>query len=192
MDIDLDLPIFDPQKHFPSCVRAAMVKDGQLIKHPAGVYFQSIPTDPITNLAAIPYEPAEELGYFKIDFLHLGLLDDIPLTNKQQLRELTQLEPDWDMLQDQQIVEQLFQIRKHYPLLLKLQPKSVNDLADCIALLRPAKRNLVDKYIQSKHRTRKELYKMPLPPGCFKQGHAIAYALTIVVQMHLITLNHNK
>lgn len=188
MDIDLDLPSFDPIKYFPTAVRASMVKDGTLVKHPAGVYFQSVPKDPITSLAAIPYEQAEELGYFKVDFLHLSLLDNIPLASKHDVRELIKIEPNWDMLQDEHVVERLFQLKKHFLLLVKLQPRSIEQLADCIALLRPAKRGLVDKYIQAPTRTRAELFKMPLPPGCFKRGHAIAYALTIVIQMHLIEL----
>lgn len=192
MDIDLDLPSFDPTEFFPTVTRASMVKDGELVKHPAGVYFQSIPRDKITGLAAIPYEPAEDLGFFKVDFLHLSLLDDLPLPDKASVRELIKIEPNWDLLQDEKVVEQLFQLRKHHTLLLQLNPRSVVELADCIALLRPAKRLLVDKYKQAPNRTRVELYKMPLPPGCFKRGHAIAYALTIVIQLHLIELGQHK
>ncbi len=192
MDIDLDLPSFDPIAHFPNAVRASMVKDGQIVKHPAGVYFQTMPKDKLTKLAAIPYEPAEEMGFFKVDFLHLGLLDQMPQMDKAAIRELIKIEPNWSLLLEESVVERLFQLRKHFVLLLKLKPKSVEELADCIALLRPAKRHLIDKYLQSPQRTRTELYKMPLPPGCFKRGHAIAYALTIVIQLHLIELDQHK
>ncbi len=99
MDIDIDLKTdFDPQKYFKEAVRASMVKNGELIKHPAGAYFQPIPVDSVTGLSAIPYEQAEEAGYFKIDFLHLSTLDFFD--NKQQIRTLIKKEPDWLLLQD--------------------------------------------------------------------------------------------
>jgi DNA polymerase III alpha subunit len=187
MDIDIDLPTsFDPLDYFKEAVRASMLKDNDLVKHNAGAYLQTIPKDPVTGLSAIPYKEAEELGYFKIDFLHLALLDDFGFETKQQMRDLLEVDPNWDLLQNEEVVEKLFQVSKHYALLLKLQPESVQELADCIALLRPAKKNLVNKYITNPVRTRKELYQMPLPPGCFKKGHALAYALTIVLQLHFI------
>ena len=47
MDVDIDLATdFDPLDHFKA-IRASMVKNGKLIKHNAGVYFQHIPVDPI-------------------------------------------------------------------------------------------------------------------------------------------------
>ena len=47
MDVDIDFKTtFDPLDYFDEAIRASMVnKDAQLIKHPAGVYFQSIPQD---------------------------------------------------------------------------------------------------------------------------------------------------
>ena len=68
MDIDLDLKTdFDPLDVFDA-VRASMVKNNDLVKHNVGVYFQSIPVDPMTGLAAIPYEQAEEVGYSRLIF----------------------------------------------------------------------------------------------------------------------------
>jgi len=64
MDVDIDLKTdFDPLDHFKTATRASMIKQGDLAKHPAGVYFQHIPVDVVTGLSAIPYEEAEELGY---------------------------------------------------------------------------------------------------------------------------------
>jgi len=66
MDIDLDLKTdFDPLDLF-DVVRASMVKNDKLAKHNVGVYFQSIPVDSMTGLAAIPYQQAEEAGYLKL------------------------------------------------------------------------------------------------------------------------------
>ncbi len=185
MDIDLDLKTdFDPLDLF-DVVRASMVKNEKLVKHNVGVYFQSIPVDSMTGLSAIPYQQAEEVGYFKIDFLHLSLLD--VFETKEEIRELLKLEPDWSLLTQKDVVEKLFQIHRQYNLVSKLAPKSVQELADCIALMRPGKRNLVDAYLKDRVLVREELYLKPEDGKYyFKRGHAISYALNIVLQLHLI------
>lgn len=186
MDIDLDLKTdFDPLEIFPEAVRASRVEKEQLVKHNVGVYFQNIPIDSMTGLAAIPYEQAEEVGYFKVDFLHLSLLD--VFETKHEIRELLKREPDWSLLMRPDIVPKLFQIHKQYELISRLVPKSVEDLADCIALMRPGKRHLVDAYLKEKQLIRTELYRKPDDGKYyFKKGHAISYALNIVLQLHLI------
>lgn len=184
MDIDIDLRTdFDPTKYFKEARRASMVKNGALVKHPAGAYFQPIPIDSITNLAAIPYEQAEELGYFKIDFLHLSTLDYFD--NKQQIRTLIKKEPDWLLLQQPSVVQKLFQVHRHANLLAEIKPTSVQVLADCIALIRPGKRHLLQAYKKAPDIVRAELYRKPEDGYYFKRSHAIAYALTIVLQLHL-------
>lgn len=184
MDVDIDLKTdFDPLKYFKEAIRASMVKNDDLVKHPAGAYFQPIPVDAVTGLAAIPYEQAEELGYFKIDFLHLSTLDYFD--NKQQIRTLIKKEPDWLLLQSPSIVPKLFQVHRHGKLLAEVKPKSVQELADCIALIRPGKRNLLHAYKKAPDVIRKELYRKPEEGYYFKKSHAIAYALTIVLQLHL-------
>lgn len=184
MDVDIDLKTdFDPLKYFNQAIRASIVKDGELTKHPAGAYFQPIPVDSVTGLAAIPYEQAEELGYFKVDFLHLSLLDYFD--NKQQIRTLLKQEPDWSLLENPDIVSKLFQIHRHYDLISQIKPRSVQELADCIALIRPGKRALVHAYIKDRTKVREQLYKKPQEGYYFKRSHAIAYAMTIVLQLHL-------
>lgn len=184
MDVDIDLKTdFDPLKYFSGAIRASMVKDGDLVKHPAGAYFQPIPVDSVTGLAAIPYEQAEELGYFKVDFLHLSLLDYFD--NKQQIRTLLKQEPDWALLENPDIVGKLFQIHRHYDLIAQVKPRSVQELADCIALIRPGKRALVHAYIKNREKVREQLYMKPQEGYYFKKSHAIAYAMTIVLQLHL-------
>lgn len=185
MDVDIDLKVdFDPLKYFSEAIRASMVKNGELIKHPAGAYFQPIPVDSVTGLAAIPYDRAEDLGFFKIDFLHLSTLDFFE--NKQQIRTLLKKEPDWLLLQSPSAVAKLFQIHRHYNLLAEVKPQSVQALADCIALIRPGKRHLVKPYIKNPDLVRQELYRKPEEGYYFKKSHAIAYSLTIVLQLHLV------
>jgi len=186
MDIDIDFkPNFDPLDYFDG-VRASRVEKGELRKHPAGVYLQSIPKDPITNLAAIPFEEAEELGYFKIDFLHISLLDDFD--SKEEIRALLAMEPDWSILDKQENVEKLFQIGRQFDVVQTIKPKSIEDLCDVVAIFRPGKKHLLRHYTTNKEFIRKELYKKPDKDNAyyFKKSHSLAYAMNIVLQMHLI------
>ena len=183
MDVDFDLKSsFNVEDYFDVTL-ASMVKKGKLVKHNVGTYFQRIPIDPMTNLSAIPYKEAERLGYLKIDFLTMNLLD--VFSNNDQIRVLADTEPDWDMLLDEEVVQQLFHIHKHYKLINKVKPRSIEELGDCLALRIPTKRYLLDSYVLNKTNVRKVLYTES-DGFNFKKSHAIAYATTIVVQMHLV------
>lgn len=190
MDIDIDFPsTFTPTSLFKQAVPASMVRKGELAKHPCGHYFQHMPVDEVTNFAAIPYDKAEELGFTKIDFLHLHILDHFQ--SKRELRALMKAEPDWSLLTNATIVEQLFQLHRNHQLLCDIQPTSVQELADCIALIRPSKKHLIPAYSKAssegRAKLRLELYTKPSGnQPWFKKAHAIAYALTIVLQLHLL------
>jgi len=152
MDIDIDLQTdFDPTKYFTNAIRASLVKDGELTKHSAGIYFQPIPVDKVTGLAAIPYEQAEQVGYFKFDFLHLSTLNYFE--TKEQIRTLIKIPPDWTLLENKDNVSKLFQISKHFDLISQVKPRSVQDMADCIALIRPGKRKLLHAYLKNRSNT---------------------------------------
>jgi len=189
MDVDIDFPTdFDPLDYFETAVRASRVQNGELKKHNAGAYLQSIPQDKLTGLAAIPYDKAEEMGYFKIDFLHLSFLDNFG--SKDEIRTLLKQEPDWVLLQSPDVVSKLFQIHNHFDLVARVKPTSVQELADCIALIRPGKRYLLTAYIKNREVVRQELYRKPDDGRAYyKKPHAIAYALTIVLQLHLVKGN---
>lgn len=189
MDIDLDFQTtFDPTTVIKQAIPASMVKKNELVKHNCGYYLQEIPKDKITGLAAIPYETAEDLGYFKIDFLHLSLLDNF--TNKEEIRELIKVLPDWSLLLNEKCVEKLFQLAKHYDLLQRVKPTSVIELADCIALIRPSKRRLLNDYLKDKVAVRPLLYRQGTDDkSSFNRGHALSYAMTIILQLHLFAMN---
>ncbi len=187
MDIDIDFQTtFDPRQLMKQAIPASMLKNGDLAKHQCGHYFQKIPVDPITNVAAIPYEEAQELGYFKIDFLHLSLLDNF--NSKTEIRELLAKQPNWKLLRNPDNIGKLFHLHKHAALVDKVRPTSVQELADCLALIRPGKRQLLDQYLRDREGTRKQLYARSEDGYYFKRSHAISYALTIVLQLHLIEL----
>ena len=192
MDIDIDFrPDFVPESVFPTVVRASMVTDGKLQRHPCGAYFQAIPVDDVTGLSAIPFRDAGKLGYFKIDLLKLGLLEDFE--SKEEVRRLAKTPPNWDLLLDESFVEQLFQLRNSFDIVSQLQPNSIETLADCVAIIRPNKRKYLTDYMQDPVATRPLLYRHDGDDkSSFKRSHAIAYASTIVLHMHKLSEKMDK
>lgn len=179
---DIDIDVQDRNivlKHLPHSVASIITSETR--RHNTSVYFQNIPTNPMTGLAAIDYKEAEKLGYFKIDFLNLNLLKDI--MSQEQLVQLME-EPDWSALENIFVVRELFQIHDYFDILKKLKPKSVEQLAMTLAIIRPAKRYLLDNTWDE---IKKEVWLKPLDDSYyFKKAHAISYALNIVVQMNMI------
>lgn len=184
-DIDIDLPpSFDPLKVFPEWVKASMVQNEVLRPHPCGVYPQTIPKDKVTGLAAIPYETAEDVGYFKLDFLHLSVYQHFE--SREEILQLLEIEPDWTLLQVPSVVEKLFQLSKHLELLRKVKPKSLEDIADALALIRPGKMELLPLYLNDKIKARGLLYQKGADGYSFKRSHSLSYAMVVVLQLHLI------
>ena len=181
---DVDIDFFDRDgvlklfKHAP----ASIIKDEKIEKHKPGVYFHAIPTDPINGHATLDYKKAEDRGYFKIDCLNVNIYKNIK--SEQELVELMIQEPNWDILKDQKIVDQLFHLNGHFNIVSKLEPKNIEQLAAVLAIIRPAKRGLMYKdWID----ILKEVWVKPTDGSYFfKKSHAVAYAHAIVVQMNLL------
>lgn len=188
MDIDIDFRTdFDPLKVFKGvATRASMLRDGDLVPHNCGAYLQHVPVDPVTGLAAVPFKIAEDLGCFKIDFLHLNIYDHF--SSKEEVRELLKVEPDWTLLQIPSVVAQLFQLSKHADVLAAVKPRSIYELADCLALIRPQKRYVLKFYLQDQAKARPLLYSRDEGEDGygFKKAHAIAYAYVIALQLHIL------
>ena len=142
---DVDIDFFDRDntlklfKHTP----ATIIKDDKIEKHKTGVYFHAIPTNPVTGNASLDYKKAEDRGYFKIDCLNVNIYKEVK--SEQELVELMIEEPDWDMLTDQKTVDNLFHLNGHFNIVSKLKPKTIEQLAAVLAIIRPAKRNLMYK-----------------------------------------------
>jgi DNA polymerase III alpha subunit len=188
VDVDVDVtPSFRPEKHFPNWVKAAVLKDQKLTAHPCGVYPQAIAKDPLSGLAAIPYDDAEELGFLKVDFLHLDFYKNF--STRQEIDDLLKIDPDWTMLQLPSTWPKLFQLSKHGELLAKVKPKSIIELADCMALIRPGKKGLIGLYMKEREACRRALYAKDESGYSFKKSHACAYALVVILQLHLIAQN---
>lgn len=156
-------------------------KTRELVKHNVGVYFQDIPVDPMTNLSAIPYEEANDRGYFKVDFLPLTLYKKVK--DEEHLQELIDREPCWELLEYKVFVEQLDQIHNHFDIVSAYKPASIEELAMVIALIRPGKRHLAGEDLED---IKDEIWKKSDDKYDFKRAHAIAYAQAIAVQLNLI------
>ncbi len=183
-DVDIDTPTsFAPGELFP-WTRASLVKNSDLGPHPCGVYPQRVPVDHVTKLSAIPYEAAEDLGYLKLDFLHVSVYDHFK--SKEEIDALLELEPDWGLLLVPSEQKKLFQLSNHGDILSTVKPKSIEELADVLALIRPGKKQYAKLYVKDKAAARRLLYARDESGYSFKKAHAIAYSLVIVLQLHLI------
>ena len=142
---DIDIDFFERSKALDILEHHIAMRDqkGQSFKHNTGVYFQSIPHNPFTNIATIDYKTAEDRGYFKIDFLNVSIYEGV--RDESHLKDLLDREPVWELLEHKEIVKELFHINKHYDIVYKLKPKSIEQLAAVLAIIRPAKRYLLDR-----------------------------------------------
>jgi len=184
MDIDIDtVPSFNPLSIFP-WVRSSVVRDQTLTPHPCGFHPQFIPKDFQTGLSAIPYDKAEDLGFMKLDFLHLHVYEHF--NSRREIEQLLEVEPDWGILLLPEKQTKLFQLAKHGEILNAIRPKNIEELADVLALIRPGKSQYVKLYKSQKENTRRILYAKGEDGFSFKRSHAIAYAMVIVLQLHLM------
>lgn len=179
MDIDID--VIDRNKilaNFPNIIPASIIKT-KIDKHPSGCYFQDIPV--LDNgLAGLDYKTASKYGYIKIDLLNNSVYDNIK--SKEELDELVKIEPSWEMLEYEDIVNMLPHIKDHFNIVNLIKPKNIEDLAIVLALIRPGKRYLLDK-----DRTTIRLHIWEKEDEYyFKKSHAYAYALAIMVKMNVI------
>jgi hypothetical protein len=176
-DVDIDLFNRDDLLKLVNHIPASMDKDGNLVKHAVGVYFQAIPIDE-QGLAAFTYEQAEQLGWQKFDFLNNSVYEGIQ--NELEIVELINTPVDWRLLEQQEIVQQLAHIGKYHALLQKHKPHSVEQLAMFLAILRPGKKHLQGK---SWRDIEKEIW-IPTEEYYFKKSHSMAFAVSIVVQLN--------
>ena len=181
---DIDIDFIDREqalKLFKHTV-ASRNDNGRLVKHNTGVYLHEVPVDAVSGLCSVPYEQAEEQEFFKIDFLNVSIYKGV--RDEAHLKQLMEIEPLWDLLVQDEFVDLLFHLNGHGAILRKTCPTSVEELAAVLAMIRPAKRNLIGK---SWPEIMKEVWTKPKTDEYyFKKSHATAYAVAIVVQMNLI------
>ena len=151
-------------------------------KHNTGVYVTHVPHNPIDNLATIDYKTAEDRGYFKLDFLNVSIYNDI--ADEEHLQRLMNKEPEWSLLQHDDFVDLIFHISGHGEILRKTKPSNVEQLAAVLAMIRPAKRHLVNETWPT---ILENVWVAPTDGSYyFKKAHAISYAMACVVHMNLV------
>jgi DNA polymerase III alpha subunit len=163
-------------------IPASRADSNQLVRHNTGVYFHEVPVNAESGLCAIPYDQAEERGYFKIDFLNVGIYKGV--RDRAHLDQLLNQEPLWDLLEQDEFSDLLFHVNGHGSILRQMKPSSIEQLAAVLAMIRPAKRYLIGKDWAT---VMKEVWVKPVNNEYyFKKSHATAYACAIVIQMNLI------
>ena len=184
-DVDIDLAdrdrLLEVIKHIPASMRNV----NPIRKHPTGVYITDIPYDPIHDMSSLHYTEAEERGYFKLDLLNVHVYNQVK--DEEHLLRLMQ-DPDWSVLKDKTIVEQLIHLGNSYDLIRRMPEPidSIPRLAMFLAVIRPAKRHLLGKKWKKISET---VWEKDQTGYSFKRSHAVAYAQLVVVHMNLLREN---
>jgi hypothetical protein len=181
-DIDIDFVDRDEALKLFKHIKASRIDEGKLVKHNTGVYLHKVPMDAVSGLCSVDYTQAEEQSYFKIDFLNVGLYKGV--RDEEHLKQLMETEPLWDLLEQDDFTQLLFHVNGHGSILRQSKPKSIEQLAAVLAMIRPAKRYLIGKDWTT---VMMEVWTKPENDEYyFKKSHATAYAVAIVVQMNVI------
>ncbi len=182
MDIDIDFADRETALKVIRHVRASRADNSALVPHNTGIYVQDIPVNPINNFSTIEYKEAENRGYFKIDFLNVGIYKDVK--SEEHLTKLMETEPLWDLLQQDDFSNLLFHVNGHGAILRAMSPTNLEQLAAVLAMIRPAKRHLIGKDWTT---VMSQVWIKPENDEYyFKKAHALAYAMAVVVQMNII------
>lgn len=161
--------------------RIARLETGK--KHNTGIYATEIPHNPVDNLATIDYKTAEDRGYFKLDFLNVHIYKDVK--DENHLLELMEREPVWELLEHTEFCSQIFHLSGNEELVKKLAPKTLEQLAATLAIIRPSKRYLAKE--TNWNRIFAEVWLKPENDVYyFKKAHSFSYAMAIVVHMNLL------
>jgi hypothetical protein len=182
-DIDIDLADRDQLLQLIRHTPARQVVQGQVRKHNSGVYVTDIPYDPVHRCAAIDYESAEDMGYFKIDLLNMSVYQNIK--SPEHYEEMLSATPPWDRLwNDPTWAQQLLQVCNYTDLLVKMKPDTIPRMAAFISIIRPGKAHL-----QNKDWTEvfKSVWDGDDSKGyTFKKAHAVSYAALVALHMNLL------
>ena len=184
---DIDIDFANREKILEKIwhVKARRNTDEGPTHHSTGIYAQQIPLDPVTNIAGIEYKEAEDRGYFKIDFLNVSIYDKVQ--SEEELVRLMNIEPLWDLLEQKDFCDLIFHVNGYHDTITKLKPRSIDQLAMFLAIIRPGKKHLAKKVQdQGWDSIKDEIWTKTDEGYSFKKSHAIAYAHAIVVQMNQI------
>lgn len=195
---DVDLDVSDRDRALTSLknfIQASQVNNDVMSPHKTGIYFQRIPVDPTINLAAFPYKEAEFLGYFKVDLIPNHVYDLVE--SNDEIEELLSAPVDWSWFQDERFFDsddtryQLTHLAKHMNLCEMYPPKSVEDVAVLLAVIRPRKKYLIGKPREEIDEIIWKKLEEENPDNdpkkyFFKKSHGTAFALLVILHAQLI------
>jgi hypothetical protein len=183
-DIDIDLADREQLLQLIQTTPACQMHQGQVRRHNSGVYPTAIPYDPVNQCAAIDYETAEQLGYFKIDLLNMSVYQLVQ--SPEQYEQVLALEPTWSRLwTDPEWAQQLVHVGNYTNLLAAMRPDSIPRMAAFISIIRPGKAHL-------QNRPWAEVFESVWDGDdskgfVFKHAHAIGYAALVALHMNLLS-----
>lgn len=182
-DVDIDVKSDTDKEKYGIRAMVYNAVTEKILPHPSGFYLEEVPVDALSNLASIDYKYGDEIGLMKVDLLTNTSYDIFH--SKEEILNALETKPDWSLLKDQEFVDSLPHISGHYDIVKRIKPESVEELADVLALIRPAKIHLIESYIKNKKSARMNLYRRSSSDKAyFKKAHAISYALMIVCIMN--------
>jgi hypothetical protein len=183
-DIDIDLADRDQLLALIQATPARQTHQGQVRRHNSGVYVTDIPYDPVNGCAAVDYETAEQLGYFKIDLLNMTVYKLI--RDQAHYDQMLEIEPPWPRLwTDPDWARQLAHIGNYTELLETMRPDSIPRMAAFISIIRPGKAHLQGRPWDQVFAS---VWDGDASQGfVFKQSHAISYAALVALHMNLLS-----
>ena len=179
-DIDID---FADRDAVLKLIRHIPARQSNGRRHNSGVYVTEIPRDPVNGCAAIDYETAEQRGYFKIDFLNMGVYQLI--RDPAHYQDMLAATPPWSRLwEDSAWASQLVHVGSYTELLASMRPDSIPRMAAFISIIRPGKAHLQD-------RPWAEVFESVWDGDesrgyTFKKSHAVSYAALVSLHMNLL------
>jgi len=182
-DIDIDLADREQLLKLIQATPARQLHQGQVRRHNSGVYVTNIPYDPVNECAAIDYEQAEELGYFKIDLLNMSVYQLIK--SPEHYQAVLAATPPWERLwTDPHWTKQLVHVGNYTELLKSMKPDSIPRMAAFISIIRPGKAHL-------QNRPWAEVFESVWDGDdsqgfVFKHAHALGYSKLVALHMNLI------
>jgi DNA polymerase III alpha subunit len=181
LSFDVDIDFADREQILKLVAHsAAMQKDGvKERKHNTGVYFHHVPTNPFTGLCTLDYKQAEDAGWFKIDLLNVGIYSNF--NSNEQIDDLLSKETVWELLEHREVIQRLFHIHNHADTVIRMKPRSIEQLAMVLAVIRPGKKHLIGKTWTE---IEKEVWTKTEDVYSFKKSHAIGYAAAIALQLN--------
>ena len=182
-DIDIDLANRDQLLALIQATAARQTHQGQIRRHNSGVYATDIPYDPVNACAAMDYETAEQLGYFKIDLLNMSVYTLI--RDQSHYDQMLAQEPPWKRLwTDTEWASQLAHVGNYTELLKTMRPDSIPRMAAFISIIRPGKAHLQGRPWEDVFAS---VWDGDASQGfVFKQSHAISYAALVALHMNLL------